>query len=226
MPKINVYLPDDLAEEVRASGVPVSAVCQRALEQSARRVSAIRAVVLGGDAEHELPNFTDRARTAVRMGIDAARADNAPEVDTGHLLRGMLDEGDNLALRVLAALDISPDRVRRAIESPRGGGEATRFSSDAANALELAVTEAVALGHNYIGCEHLLLGLATEPDGPGSAALRAAGAEPRALRAAVTAALAGYVHLRAQTGEMSAGVIAAALKPLVERIEALERRIS
>ncbi|MGW5049696.1 Clp protease N-terminal domain-containing protein [Actinokineospora sp. NPDC004072] len=226
MPKINVYLPDDLAEEVRASGVPVSAICQRALEQSARRVSAIRATTLGGDADHDLPNFTDRARTAVRLGIDAARAENAPEVDSGHLLRGILDEGANLALRVLAALDISPDRVRRAITAPTAAGTATRFSSDAANALELAVVEAVALGHNYIGCEHLILGLATEPDGPASAALRTAGADAKALRATVTAALAGYVHLRAQTGEMSAGVIAAALKPLVDRIEALEKRLS
>lgn len=234
MPKVNVYLPDDLAEAVRESGVPVSAICQRALEQSVRRVTAIRATVLG-EADADLPHFTDRARAAVRLGIDAARTQGAAEVGTAHLVEGILAEGANLALRVLAALDITPARVRAALTpagpaetSETSGGSGQRFGSDAANALELAVTEAVALGHNYVGCEHLLLGLTAEPDGSGGAALRAVGADPRVVRSTVTAALAGYVHLRAQGGggEMSASVIAAALKPLVERIEALEARLS
>ncbi|MGX7828253.1 Clp protease N-terminal domain-containing protein [Actinokineospora sp. 24-640] len=236
MPKVNVYLPDDLAEAVRDSGVPVSAICQRALEQSVRRVTAIRATTLA-EADADLPHFTDRARAAVRLGIDAARAQGAAEVGTAHLVEGILAEGSNLALRVLAALDITPARVRAALTPAEGtenegtensegaGGSGERFGSDAANALELAVTEAAALGHNYIGCEHLLLGLAAEPDGPGGAALRAAGAEPRVVRSTVTAALAGYVHLRAQSGERSAAVAAAALTSLVERIEALEARL-
>ena len=224
MPKINVYLPDDLADAVRDSGVPVSAICQRALEQSARRVAAIRAADL--DAELELPRFTDRARTAIRLAVEAARADGAPQVGSGHLLRGVLDEGQNLALRVLAALDVAPERVRAAL--PAGvedGGDTAGFGVDAANALELTVVEATALGHNYVGCEHLLIGLAAEPDGAATAALRSVGLEVRAIRGAVTAALAGYGHMRAQGGEMSTSVIAAALKPLVERIEALEARL-
>ncbi|MFC5288408.1 Clp protease N-terminal domain-containing protein [Actinokineospora guangxiensis] len=224
MPKINVYLPDDLADAVRDSGVPVSAICQRALEQSARRVAAIRAADL--DAELELPRFTDRARTAIRLAVEAARADGAPEVGSGHLLRGVLDEGQNLALRVLAALDVDPGRVRAAL--PAGvedGGATARFGVDAANALELTVVEATALGHNYVGCEHLLIGLAAEPDGAATTALRSVGLEVRAIRGAVSAALAGYGHLRAQGGEMSTSVIAAALKPLVERIEAIEARL-
>ncbi|WP_219518979.1 Clp protease N-terminal domain-containing protein [Nonomuraea ceibae] len=77
----------------------------------------------------------------------------------------------------------------------QGGG---RFSGAAANALEFAVNEAASLGHNYIGCEHLLLGLVNEPDGTAGQVLRGLGAEPRLTRRAVVAALAGYVHLRAQ----------------------------
>ncbi|MEV4756330.1 Clp protease N-terminal domain-containing protein [Micromonospora sp. NPDC049559] len=218
MPKINVYLPDELAEAVREAGVPVSAVCQRALEQAVRRVTAIRETVLGTaddeDLAARLPSFTARARTALRLGIEQARADGSAAVGSGHLLAGMLAEGNNLALRVLAALEIEPERVgrdlaRRSLAEPGapGDGDSQHFSGAAANALELAVTEATAFGHNYVGCEHLLLGLVAEPDGVAGQVLRALGVELRLARRGVAAALAGYVHLRAQTA--AAGTAAA-----------------
>jgi ATP-dependent Clp protease ATP-binding subunit ClpC len=227
MPKINVYLPDELADAVRDSGVPVSAICQRALEQSVKRVTAIRATVLGDlavdDPTARLTQFTERARVAIKLGIEQAREEGAPSVGTGHLLRGMVAEGTNLALHVLRAIDVDPGHlvVGPATSSP-ADATATRFDSDAANALELAVTEAISLGHNYVGCEHLLLGLVAEPDGPGGRALRAAGADLKPTRAAAVAALAGYVHLRAQASPQDA--LTAALRPLVERIERLEAR--
>ncbi|MFI7420833.1 Clp protease N-terminal domain-containing protein [Nonomuraea sp. NPDC049684] len=95
----------------------------------------------------------------------------------------------------------------------------------------MTVTEATAMGHNYVGCEHLLLGLVTEPDGTAGQVLRALGAEPRLVRRAVTAALAGYVHLRAQTSAAGdpAQALAAAVRqqvqPLIERIERLEQNL-
>ncbi|MFY1702284.1 Clp protease N-terminal domain-containing protein [Micromonospora sp. WMMA1923] len=103
----------------------------------------------------------------------------------------------------------------------------------AANALELTVTEAIALGHNYVGCEHLLLGLVTEPDGAAGQVLRTAGAEARLTHRAVTAALAGYAHLRAQAPAPTpagdpARLLAALderLRPLLARIDGLERRL-
>jgi ATP-dependent Clp protease ATP-binding subunit ClpC len=249
VPKINVYLPDDLADAVRDSGVPVSAVCQRALEQAVRRVTAIREIAVG-DLDPEaatgpLSRFTGRARTALRLAADRARAAGAPAVGTAHLLGGVLAEGGNLALHVLRAVDVDPDQVRRALDgrtadpaeesaAPAADGGA-RFSAPAANALELTVTEAVAFGHNYVGCEHLLLGLVTEPDGAAGQVLRSLGAEQRLTRRAVAAALAGYVHLRAQAAEggaASAADPAAALAeavrrevaPLAERIARLEER--
>jgi ATP-dependent Clp protease ATP-binding subunit ClpA len=245
MPKINVYLPDDLAEAVKAAGVPVSAVCQRALEQAVRRVTAIRETALGDadgdDLTARLTNFTERTRAAITLGMEQARAQEAPRFGTEHLLGGMLAEGTNLALHVLRAVEIEPEHVRRELgarppaEPAGAGGAERRFSGPAANALELAVTEATGLGHNYVGCEHLLLGLLTEPDGTAGQVLRALGAEPRLTRRAVVAALAGYVHLRAQTGQ-SAGPPAGAaqalaeavrreVRPLAERIERLEERV-
>lgn len=233
MPKINVYLPDDLAEAVRESGVPVSAVCQRALEASVKRVTAIRAVALddlaSGASALQLSRFTQRTQDVIALAVDQARTECAAGVDTGHLLHGMLTEGANLALHVLRAIEVDPDRVsrelaRRAPADDQGTPE--RFGGDAANALELTVTEALTLGHNYVGCEHLLLGLLAEPDGVGGHALRTAGADPKAARAAVVAALAGYVHLRAQPTAVPVDVAAALrreLDPLIGRLDRLER---
>jgi ATP-dependent Clp protease ATP-binding subunit ClpA len=225
MPKINVYLSDDLAEAVKETGVPVSAICQRALEQSVKRVSAIRAAVLSDlTSELDLPRFTDRAKNAVKRAIQRASGSGSGsgDVTTSHLLYGVLSEPDNLALKVLTAMEISPAGVLNRLNLPPESDEpATRFSGDAANALELAVTEAVSLGHNYIGCEHLLLGVASESDGPGGEVLRGSGADLKSVRAAVVAAIAGYAHLRAQGGGP-----AQLLAPLVARIERLEKRLS
>ena len=174
MPKINVYLPDDLADAVRDTGVPVSAVCQRALEQAVRRITAIRDTTLAGlDADQlaaRLPHLTARTRDVLLRARAQAQSAAASQVGTGHLLAAMLDEGDNLGLRVLQAVEVPPAQVAAALVAaapePAGPtGVAMRFSGTGANALELAVTEATAFGHNYVGCEHLLLGLIAEPDG-------------------------------------------------------------
>lgn len=246
MPKINVYLPDELAEAVKEAGVPVSAVCQRALEQAVRRITAIRVTAFGNlDAEDptgRLTQFTERARAVLRLAVEQARAAGAPTVGTEHLLGAMVAEGSNLALHVLRAIDIDPARLAEALaddaaedaaeDTGRAGEPARHFSAEAAAALELTVGEATGLGHNYVGCEHLLLGLVAEPDGLAGQTLRGLGADLRLTRRAVTAALAGYVHLRAQTGatqtpaaaEALKAVVRAELQPLVARIERLEAR--
>jgi len=253
MPKINVYLPDELAEAVKAANVPVSAVCQRALEQAVRRVTAIREAAMGeleGDDPFErLTNYTLRAKLALKLAVERSRADGAPGIGTEHVLGGLIAEGSNLALHVLRAIDIEPAQVEEALaarrqgeapaaapegDAPEAGGR--RFTSDAANALELAVTEATALGHNYVGCEHLLLGLVAEPDGVGGQILRGLGAEMRLTRRAVSAALAGYVHLQAQTGSAAAtpppgaakalaDAVRRELEPVLRRLERLERHV-
>jgi len=273
VPKINVYLPDDLADAVKEMGVPVSAICQRALEASVRRVTAIRQAALGEvpleDSAGRLAHFTAKARTAVGLAVRSAHASGSAVVGTEHLLAGLLAEGTNLALVILNSMEIEPDVLRSALaaagvtfptpETPDRAGPgagagpgragqdrgALRFSGPAANALELAVTEAVGLGHNYIGCEHLLLGLASETEGTGGAVLRDLGAEPRPVRRAMTAALAGYTAIAASKQARAAAAQTAvqagaqrpevltmlreavrdALQPLTERLERLEQRL-
>jgi ATP-dependent Clp protease ATP-binding subunit ClpA len=237
MPKINVYLPDELADAVKESGVAVSAICQRALEQAVRRVTTIRRITLD-DVDPEtfktrLPNVTDRMHTVLRLAIEHSAADASSNVTTAHLLAATVEEGQNLALRLLRAMDIQPETVTEALATRTGrepGGEQPRnFSNASANALELAVVEAVGLGHNYVGCEHLLLGLVAEPDGLAGETLRSLGADPKATRRTVHAALTGYAHLRAATAAtgqaQEAAMLTEALKPIVARLDRLEERL-
>ena len=235
MPKINVYLPDDLADAVRDSGIAVSAICQRALEQAVRRITAVRQLALGElDSTmlaSRLPQFTARAVTVLSLAIDRARAAGAPNVTTGDLLHGMLAEGGNLALQILGALEIDPTAIEAPATAEPGGGDSLRFSTAAANVIELTVAEATGLGHNYVGCEHLLIALTAEPDGQAGGVLRDLGADPRTTRRAVATAIAGYAHLRANTATPAATTglltaVRAELAPLIERIERLEGRLN
>ncbi len=236
MPKLNVYLSDDLAEAVKETGLPVSTICQRALEQSVKRVSAIRAAVVGdlsgADPTVGLTQFTQRCKDVIKLAIANAAERRAAEVGTRDLLFGMVTEGSNLALLVLRSMEVEPASALRElerVESPDEGGPAYRMSRTAANALELTVTEAMSLGHNYVGCEHLLLGLVAEPDGAGGEVLRGLGIELRAARHAVGAALAGYRHLAESPTGMVTNLIAEtvgkAVQPLVARLDRLEARV-
>lgn len=262
MPKINVYVPDELAEAVKEAGIPVSAVCQRALETAVRRVTAIREAAISPSAELDeqagrLSHFTNRARTVVKLAIEEARDRSAAEVGTEHVLHGIVAEGGNLALQVLRALEIEPARIARELERRRDAGSAPsataagpsdadsaealpgsgdlRIGAHAAAALELAVTEATSFGHNYVGCEHLLLGLIAEPDGAAGRILRGLGAELRLTRRAVGAAVAGY-YIHAQQNQPAAPTLAdpmakltalidQQLKPVVQRLERIESNL-
>ncbi|BBH63559.1 hypothetical protein ACTI_02440 [Actinoplanes sp. OR16] len=239
MPKINVYLPDDLADAVRDTGLPVSPICQRALEQAVRRITTIRQAVLGDlDPERlseQLPSFTGRLVITLTLAARRAQESGAGSVTTGDLLHGMLTENHNLGLQVLTALDVAPGSLTApTTPEPAVAGDGLRFSAPAAVALELAVGEAIGLGHNYVGCEHLLIGLSAEPDGTAGDLLRSRAVDGRSARRAVAAALAGYAHLRAGATDPSTApppsalltAVRAELAPLVERIERLEERLN
>ncbi len=243
MPKINVYLPDDLADAVRDAGIPVSAVCQRALEQAVRRVTAMReiAVTTGLSDDHlaaRLPSLTARARQVLRSAISAAR-DGGTTIGTGHLLAAIIDEGNNMAVRVLRAIEADPQAIaddlrQRSMAEPGTTTDDRAFSEPAGSALAETAAEATALGHHYVGCEHMLLGLIADTGGVAGHVLRERGAELRTTRRAVVTALAGYVHgsraasttSAALSRDLIADVLRAELAPIVERIGRLERHTS
>jgi ATP-dependent Clp protease ATP-binding subunit ClpC len=114
--------------------------------------------------------FTDPARQVVALAQSEALALNHSYIGTEHLLLGLLREEDGLAARVLQSLGIRLEEVRAQVARIVGQGETvpaghTPFTPRAKKVLELSMREALALGHNYIGTEHILLGLMRENEG-------------------------------------------------------------
>src|SRR2546422_27131 len=134
--------------------------------------------------------FTERARRVIILAQEEAKRLNHSAVGTEHILLGIIREGEGVASKVLESLNISPDRVRAEIETAIGRGERApyeevAFTPRAKKVLELALDEARRLGHNYIGTEHLLLGLIREGEGVAARVLEAMGADLERVRAQV-----------------------------------------
>src|SRR6266550_5935668 len=114
--------------------------------------------------------FTDRARNAVVLAQEEARRLDHNYIGTEHILLGLIRESDGHAARALESLGISLDAVRQQVEEIIGRGQEAPsghvpFTKRAKKALELSLRESLELGHNYIGTEHILLGLLREGDG-------------------------------------------------------------
>jgi hypothetical protein len=126
--------------------------------------------------------FTDRARTALASAQRLAGAGRFEEVQPGHILLGLLADPEGLASRALAA-QAPLDRIGAAVATTLGtgehdhDGETVPFSPDARRVLAITLREALRLGHNYVGTEHILLALMQE-DGPLMEALTGAGVSP------------------------------------------------
>src|SRR5947199_7428639 len=116
--------------------------------------------------------FTERARQVIVLAQDGARSLNHNHIGTEHLLLGLLRVEEGLAARVLAAFDIADEAVRADVVRIVGVGEKPAtgqmpFTPRAKKVLELTKRESKSMGHNYIGTEHLLLGLVSENEGVG-----------------------------------------------------------
>src|SRR5437868_5963345 len=115
--------------------------------------------------------FTDRARRVMGLARQEAQRFNHEYIGTEHILLGLIQEGSGVAANVLRNLDIDLDKIRREVEKIVQSGPSMvtmgqlPFTPRAKKVLELAVEEASNLGHNYIGTEHLLLGLIRENEG-------------------------------------------------------------
>jgi predicted DNA-binding transcriptional regulator AlpA len=141
--------------------------------------------------------FTDRARSAVVKAQEEARLLNHNYIGTEHLLLGLLAIGEGLAYQVLALNGITHEAVRTDITREVGRGTSTPqgripFTPRAKKVLELGLREAMHLGHNYVGTEHVLLGIIRETDGVGWKALERLGLSEGAARDAVMSAIAGF----------------------------------
>ncbi|MDF5755837.1 Clp protease N-terminal domain-containing protein, partial [Spongiactinospora sp. TRM90649] len=138
--------------------------------------------------------FTDRARRIVVLAHEEAKALNHNSIGTEHFLLGLIREGEGIAAKSLESLGVGFDAAHRQIEEliGRGPSEPTGhipFTPRAKKVLELSLREALQLGHDYIGTEHLLLGIVREGEGTAVRVLVRLGAEPEAVRKRVVQSL-------------------------------------
>ncbi|MGH2555467.1 MAG: ATP-dependent Clp protease ATP-binding subunit [Actinomycetota bacterium] len=141
--------------------------------------------------------FTDRARRVVVLAQEEARLLNHSYIGTEHILLGLIHEGEGVAAKALESLAISLEAVRSQVEEIIGQGQAAPtghipFTPRAKNVLELSLREALQLGHNYIGTEHILLGLIREGEGVAAQVLQKLGADLNRVRQQVIQLLQGY----------------------------------
>jgi ATP-dependent Clp protease ATP-binding subunit ClpA len=141
--------------------------------------------------------FTERARQVVVLAQDEARALKHNYIGTEHILLGLLREEEGLAARVLESLDITVEEVRAQVARIVGQGDEVTtgqipFTPRAKKVLELALREALSLGHNYIGTEHILLGLVRASDGVGARVLAGFGLDAERVRNGVIASLSRW----------------------------------
>ncbi|MEO0011212.1 MAG: hypothetical protein RIQ39_801 [Actinomycetota bacterium] len=148
--------------------------------------------------------FTDRARRVVVLAQEEARMLNHNYIGTEHILLGLIHEGEGVAAKGLESLGISLDAVRAQVEEIIGQGQQAPsghipFTPRAKKVLELSLREALQLGHNYIGTEHILLGLIREGEGVAAQVLVKLGADLNRVRSTVIQLLSGYQGKEAVT---------------------------
>jgi ATP-dependent Clp protease ATP-binding subunit ClpC len=180
--------------------------------------------------------FTDRARRVVVLAQEEARMLNHNYIGTEHILLGLIHEGEGVAAKALESLGISLDAVRQRVEEIIGQGQQAPsghipFTPRAKKVLELSLREATQLGHNYIGTEHILLGLIREGDGVAAQVLVQLGADLNRVRQQVIQ----LVHGRAGEDAIGEGsglgkragaqLLDDALTRVDRRLAAIERRV-
>jgi len=172
--------------------------------------------------------FTDRSRRVVVLAQEEARILHHNYIGTEHLLLGLIHEGEGVAARALESLGISLEAVRQQVEEIIGEGQQAPsghipFTPRAKKVLELSLREALQHGHNYIGSEHILLGLIREGEGVAAQVLVRLGADLSRVRQQVIQLLHGY------QGKGPAHALSPEVPPslwVTSRLDAMERRLA
>ena len=177
--------------------------------------------------------FTDRARRVIVQSQVQARALNHDWIGTEHLLLGLFGEGegDGVAANALAAMGVSLDAARQAVEAiiPRGANPLPPaghipFTPRSKKVLELSLREALQLGHDYIGTEHILLGLLREGDGVGAQVLAGFGVDVNRAREQVTELLRGWRERNTPPSPADDELVSR-LASVAARLSAIEQRL-
>jgi ATP-dependent Clp protease ATP-binding subunit ClpC len=177
--------------------------------------------------------FTDRARRVMVLAQEEARMLNHNYIGTEHILLGLIHEGEGVAAKALESLGISLDAVRQQVEEIIGQGQQAPsghipFTPRAKKVLELAQREARALGHDYVGTEHILLGLVREGDGVAAQVLVRLGADLNRVRQQVVQLLHGHqgTDVTGEGSRRGKRARARLLDDALARIDSLGRRLA
>jgi ATP-dependent Clp protease ATP-binding subunit ClpA len=167
-----------------------------------KRFAAVADQIIAAVPAPTMERFTGRARHAVAAARRLATGLGSDQVGSEHLLLALFEDPGGLAAQALAAMSVRADDVRAAVEAlgkpettaaqAATAGEDARFSPDGRLVLRDALVVALELGHNYIGTEHLLLGLYRNPGSPAAVILASAGATEDQAREAITEMLRGF----------------------------------
>jgi Clp amino terminal domain, pathogenicity island component len=173
--------------------------------------------------------FTDRARRVVVLAQEEARLLNHNYIGTEHILLGLIHEGEGVAAKALESLGISLEAVRAQVEEIIGQGQTAPtghipFTPRAKKVLELSLREALQLGHNYIGTEHILLGLIREGEGVAAQVLVKLGADLSRVRRQVQRLLTGEGEQAGARSRLVRLTVPADLLDYDERIAGVRRR--
>ncbi len=181
--------------------------------------------------------FTDRARRVVVLAQEEARMLNHNYIGTEHILLGLIHEGEGVAAKALESLGISLEAVRQQVEEIIGQGQQAPsghipFTPRAKKVLELSLREALQLGHDYIGTEHILLGLIREGEGVAAQVLVRLGADLNRVRQQVVQLLEGGQGEAGEAGPQRIGgtrdwltEIQSTLATIADRLTAIERHL-
>ena len=182
--------------------------------------------------------FTDRARRVVVLAQEEARILNHNYIGTEHILLGLLREGEGVAAKALESLGISLEAVRHQVEEIIGRGKEAPsghipFTPRAKKVLELSLRESLQLGHDYIGTEHILLGLLREGEGVAAQVLVRLGADLNRVRQQILQLLDGgqgeageaVPHQSALARDVWLTEIRSTLATITDRLTAIERHL-
>ena len=198
------HLIGHFVDQARRSGASWTEIgrCMGVTKQAAQKRFVGKEPTPALDAAHAFSRFTPRARNVVMAGQEAARAAGSLEISTPHLLLGLLTEPQGLAAQAIMAQKVTLDSVRETVTAtlPPAGGQTPPalipYDAHAKEALELTFREALRLGHNYIGTEHLLLALLELEAGRGP--LGSLGLRKAATEEWITTALSAAAKSAAQ----------------------------
>ncbi|BBY29522.1 Clp protease N-terminal domain-containing protein [Mycolicibacterium sediminis] len=186
------HLIGHFVDQARRSGASWTDIgtCMGVTKQAVQKRFVPKADTTPMDPNEGFARFTPRARAAIVEAQTVARAAENVEITPGHLLLGLFGDDESLAIRLLASQGVDHHRVRNAVELPPATGERHElipFNGPAKKVLELTFREALRLGHDFVGTEHLLLALLESEDGNG--VLHGLGVDGRRAETELTDAL-------------------------------------